>query len=328
VPGLSEIADKELDPYVKQSVTQAIQSIQGAQNVSQRFPLDVLLISGHMHMGASTSAGLHKYLRRHPAVRSYGISSNEDQARKYIREGKVNSIFIDPCFPGEYFRDSEPFIATVRAQYPTIVFVLYTGSDCLERFCAVHPRFRHYFYLDQIWGFQEEATLYPKTSEVDAVLRRCEEWHSTRFQYDVGVSFAGEDRKYAEEIAGNLRQRGARIFYDTYEEAELLGKNLYTHLHSVYSEKCRYCVILISEAYARKVWTSHERVAAQQRALQEMEREYLIPVRVDDTELPGLSTLIGYVDINNGTDKMADLIAQKLWANPNAVKYYIGKSLY
>jgi hypothetical protein len=46
------------------------------------------------------------------------------------------------------------------------------------------------------------------------------------FQYDVALSFAGEDRQYVSDIADRLRNNGIRVFYDLYEQATLWGKDL------------------------------------------------------------------------------------------------------
>jgi hypothetical protein len=47
------------------------------------------------------------------------------------------------------------------------------------------------------------------------------------FQYDVCLSFAGEDRAYVKQVADALNVKGVRVFYDKYETAELWGKELY-----------------------------------------------------------------------------------------------------
>lgn len=107
------------------------------------------------------------------------------------------------------------------------------------------------------------------------------------YQYDVCLSFAGEDRRYVEQVADELRQAGVRVFYDRYEQVGLWGKDLYAHLNDVYSTAARYCVLFASRHYARKIWTNHEREAAQERAIQE-HREYILPARFDDTAIPGL----------------------------------------
>lgn len=132
------------------------------------------------------------------------------------------------------------------------------------------------------------------------------------FEYDVGLSFAGEQRDYVDHVAGDLRSRGIRPFYDDYERGALWGKDLYAHLTEVYQHKCEYCVIFVSQEYAAKVWPNRERQSAQARALEE-NREYILPARFDDTPIPGLLNTVGFIDLNQTTPKeLSDLIAEKL----------------
>jgi len=121
-----------------------------------------------------------------------------------------------------------------------------------------------------------------------------------KWDYDVALSFAGEDRSYAEELAECLKGDGVRVFYDRYEAATLWGKDLYEHLAWVYGKAARFCVMFVSQHYAAKVWTTHERRNAQARALSERQ-EYILPVRLDDTELPGLAETIVYEDLRQRT---------------------------
>lgn len=130
--------------------------------------------------------------------------------------------------------------------------------------------------------------------------------------YDVVVSFAGEDRGYAEQLSKCLTAHGVRVFYDRYEAATLWGKNLYDHLSWVYRDAGRYCVIFVSESYAKKLWTNHERKAAQARAFKE-KREYILPVRLDGTEIPGLLETVAYVDIRESPiEDVCNLVLRKL----------------
>jgi hypothetical protein len=75
---------------------------------------------------------------------------------------------------------------------------------------------------------------------------------SEDFQYDVCLSFAGENRRYVEEVATKLAEAGVRVFYDKYEQADLWGKDLYAHLDFIYRKAARYCVLFVSDDYARK----------------------------------------------------------------------------
>jgi hypothetical protein len=131
-------------------------------------------------------------------------------------------------------------------------------------------------------------------------------------EYDVALSFAGEDRDYVQKVAEALRERGIRVFYDKYEQAALWGKDLYAFLGDVYQRKARLCLMFVSGNYALKAWTSHERKAAQARALMEA-TEYILPVRLDDTEVPGLNPTVGYIAAKEYTpESLAALVLEKL----------------
>lgn len=132
------------------------------------------------------------------------------------------------------------------------------------------------------------------------------------FPYEVALSFAGEDRSYVGKLAHTLRQKNIRVFYDDYEKISLWGKDLYVHLDDVYRKKARFCILFISEQYKNKVWTNHERESAQARAFEER-RDYILPVRMDDTEIPGIRPTIGYIDGRTIQPvELADLIKKKL----------------
>jgi len=130
------------------------------------------------------------------------------------------------------------------------------------------------------------------------------------YEYDVALSFAGEDRAYVEKVADNLNSRGIKVFYDLFEEANLWGKNLYEYLSEIYQNKARYTILFISNFYNQKLWTNHERASMQVRAFQES-REYILPARFDDTEIPGILTTIGYVDLQNKTPEDLALLVEK-----------------
>jgi len=130
--------------------------------------------------------------------------------------------------------------------------------------------------------------------------------------YEVVLSFAGEDREYVEKVAEYLRDSSVKVFYDKYEEVTLWGKDLSEHLDKVYRGSARYCVMFISKHYANKVWASHERKSALARAIEEKE-EYILPARFDDTGIPGIRPTIGYVDLSDKTpEELGEMILRKL----------------
>jgi len=120
--------------------------------------------------------------------------------------------------------------------------------------------------------------------------------------FDVALSFAGEDREYVEAVSQALTSAGVSVFYDKLEEADLWGKNLYVYLSEVYLKRARFTVMFISKRYAEKRWTNFERESAQARALMES-KEYILPVRFDDTEIPGMPPTIAYESANERSPK-------------------------
>ena len=116
------------------------------------------------------------------------------------------------------------------------------------------------------------------------------------FEYDIAISFAGEQRRYAKQIAEYIRDVGrCTVFFDEFERAALWGTNLSDHFAEVYERKARFCVMLVSKEYAAKVWTTVERRSAQARAIAQKE-EYILPIRFDETQVPGLPGTVGYIE--------------------------------
>lgn len=249
-----------------------------------------------------------RVLRAHPAVRAYGSTQHLEAARVLALSGEVNTIFVDP-WAADRRGGLVPFIEEIRRERPRIVFVLYAEPEHRARLIESSERLAHYFVVD----VPGEGANLSGNGHFDEVLRRCEEWHREQFEYDIALSFAGADRVAAQALAVALREVGASVFFDEFEEASLLGKDLFAHLHEIYSKRARYSVVLVSRAYAARAWTHHERRAIQERALLERGREYVLPVRLDDTPLPGLFSTTGYTSMSKGAVSVAGLIAQKLW---------------
>ncbi len=134
----------------------------------------------------------------------------------------------------------------------------------------------------------------------------------SKLAYDVALSFAGEQRAYVRGVATALDQLRLKVFYDEFETENLWGKDLQAHFDKVYRELARLCVIFISKDYVSKSWPRHEGRSALARALEER-GEYVLPVRFDDTPLPGLQPTIAVVYASSYTPaQLANLIKGKL----------------
>src|SRR2546423_2923101 len=137
--------------------------------------------------------------------------------------------------------------------------------------------------------------------------------------YDVAISYAARDRTHAEALAAALKLRKVKVFYDRYEQSSLWGQNLYTVLSDLYSNRAKYCVMFISQHYASSMWTNHEREAAQARAMRE-NKEYILPVHLDDTEIPSILPTVAYLSLPPETiETIAEAIVAKLREMPNSL---------
>ena len=132
--------------------------------------------------------------------------------------------------------------------------------------------------------------------------------------YDLALSFAGEDRALVAEVAHLLQSHGVKVFYDKdkFEEVRLWGKDLTAHLADIYKNRANYCAMFISVHYISKAWPQLERQHAQSRALVE-KREYILPIMLDQSEVPGLSSTVAYLDARNlSPAQIAEKLLQKV----------------
>ena len=135
-------------------------------------------------------------------------------------------------------------------------------------------------------------------------------------KYEVALSFAGEQRLYVKEVARTLQSRGVSVFYDEFETVQLWGKHLAEELQSVYEGRASLAVMFISADYVEKMWPRHERIAILSRAVEER-GVYVLPVRFDDSEVPGLSRDLDYLRAENYSPaELAAMIAEKLGIKP------------
>jgi hypothetical protein len=155
---------------------------------------------------------------------------------------------------------------------------------------------------------------------------QAQSWHSKMFggfkaarkssEYDAVISFAGEDRPYASDLAKRLQAAGLSVFYDDFERAALLGQNLYEYLSDVFQNKGRYSVVLISKHYVRKRWTQFEWRAIQARCFRE-QGPYCLPIRIDGSDLPGLQPAVAYLSTSKlSIADIAEVLVRKLKTTP------------
>jgi GTPase SAR1 family protein len=157
--------------------------------------------------------------------------------------------------------------------------------------------------LEKLYGPSVEQKAEQNKKKVDSV---------RKIIYDACISYAGEQSDYAQRIFDNLRSKGITVFFDKFYEGKLWGRDLSEYFMNVYYKQSKYCIMLISKEYVSKAWPTHERRSAIARNIEEM-GEYILPVRFDKSEVPGLPPTIKYLDATKkGPEEIAALFIGKL----------------
>ncbi|MEH6472991.1 MAG: TIR domain-containing protein, partial [Halopseudomonas sp.] len=142
---------------------------------------------------------------------------------------------------------------------------------------------------------------------------KCRTWElNSRYPWDVAVSFAGEDRKVVEEVKDILNDSGYTVFYDFDVQHQLWGADLRLKLSDVYANDAQYMVIFLSNNYPEKDWTNFEFEIGKE-ARGKRTETYLLPVKIDDVAIVGLSSNIGHIDLRRcSTNDLANSLIEKI----------------
>jgi len=133
-----------------------------------------------------------------------------------------------------------------------------------------------------------------------------------KYKYDVAISFAGENRKIAEDLVASIKAKDKRlsVFYDKDHKAHLWGKNT-NEFDNIYGPESRYVIPIISEHYTKKDWPRYEFSTAVKES-KKRKGDFILPIRVDDTRLIGLHDDLNYMDIReDDVDQIAKAVILK-----------------
>jgi hypothetical protein len=135
-------------------------------------------------------------------------------------------------------------------------------------------------------------------------------------RYELTLICGEGDGDYVRNVFAHLKRRGVRAFYPAHEDfiVSQLGTFLPESLDLVIRSQTRFAVVFVSRHLSDSL-ANHQRRLALHRLLA-AEGVFLLPVRMDDTELPGLPlTAVGSVDGRRTTARaLARMLEQKLRA--------------
>jgi hypothetical protein len=98
----------------------------------------------------------------------------------------------------------------------------------------------------------------------------------------VFISYSSKDQLFVTKLAKDLLTHQIPVWLDSYEIS--LGDSLYDKVFPAI-EECNYIIVVLSENYNRTIWTAKEYQAVLEKEKRD-KRKYLIPIRIDVSEIP------------------------------------------
>src|SRR6185436_14948287 len=130
-------------------------------------------------------------------------------------------------------------------------------------------------------------------------------------RFRIALSFPGEHRPFVERVAERLAAAVGRerVLYDDYYEAEFARPDLDTYLQRLYHDESELIAVFLCSEYEAKEWCGLEWRAV--RDLIKRRASAIMPLRFDDTAIPGLFSIDGYASIDGRSpEDIAALILQ------------------
>jgi len=137
-------------------------------------------------------------------------------------------------------------------------------------------------------------------------------------RFRIALSFPGEHREFVERVAHQLAARVGkeRVLYDRYFEEELARLNLDTYLQALYHDQSELIAVFLCAEYEKKEWCGLEWRAVRD-LIKGRQDDSVMPLRFDDTKIPGLFSIDGYISIGSRSpEEIAALILKRAGVAP------------
>lgn len=134
-------------------------------------------------------------------------------------------------------------------------------------------------------------------------------------EFEIAISFAGENRPLAKYIAERLQSIDISVFLDEHYEANYLGKAWSKEFERIFVEDSVYVVCLLDIFHKNKIWPTFERDCFKKRVPQ----GEIIPIFLDDSVFVGIpDDIVGIKlqwkpDDSNWQQTIDDQVVYKIW---------------
>lgn len=110
------------------------------------------------------------------------------------------------------------------------------------------------------------------------------------------ISYSGDDRRFAEKLAGDLRDRGVDAWFDGWEmePGDSIRRKIEEGL-----QKCEFFVLVLSRSSVKRPWVQKELDVAADKLMGGSYKK-IIPVVIDDCEKPPFVASLRCIDMHQG----------------------------
>jgi hypothetical protein len=139
-------------------------------------------------------------------------------------------------------------------------------------------------------------------------------------EYDFALSFAGEDRAFAEKLNDHLSDLGFSVFYDQSEQHRILAEDIEEFFGPIYRSGASYVIAVLGPEYGKKRWTrfesqQFEELFGENRVIPVWSKDAM-PTAFDSTGDIGGMSFDPTGDLDRQASEVAELSARKLDTTP------------
>jgi hypothetical protein len=171
---------------------------------------------------------------------------------------------------------------------------------------------RHFYYNSTSKNFAiEDPALfyYLKHLDWEAMRQDCGFRYTDKdYEFDIAISFAGENREIARILTDQLQTLDCSVFYDRLFEANFLGSAWRKQFEDIFRNRSRLVVCILDKNHSEKIWPTFERECFSPRVIDRA----VIPVFLDETLFPGIPQDIIGIKFDAACDNLENSITDLL----------------
>lgn len=172
---------------------------------------------------------------------------------------------------------------------------------------------RHFYYNAETKNFAvEDPALFYFLKHLDWERLRQEcgfRYTDKDYEFDIAISFAGENRELARHIADQIQMLDCAVFFDELYEANYLGTAWRKQFEDIFKNRSRVVVCVLDVHHADKIWPTFERECFTPRVADGA----VIPIFLDNSVFPGIpADIVGIRFVRDESKSLEDQVTDEV----------------